>query len=184
MSHLQNLIEELCPEGVNYVKVGDVAEIRKGAQLNKDILLESGEYPVLNGGKEYSGWWNEGNAPANCTTISQGGASAGFQWMSVPFWAGTHCFYLIDTSSIIDRFLFHCLKMNEFEFMNSQEGAGIPSFSKKMLSDFQIPLPPLPVQCEIVKILDNFTELTAELELRKKQYAYYREKLLAFDQAK
>ena len=56
MSHLSDLIEELCPQGVNYVKVGDVAEILKGTQLNKDILLEIDEYPVLNGGKDYSGW--------------------------------------------------------------------------------------------------------------------------------
>lgn len=48
-------------------------------------------------------------------------------------------------------------------------------------STFLIPLPPLPVQKEIVRILDNFTELTAELTARKKQYEYYRDRLFAFD---
>ena len=60
----------------------------------------------------------------------------------------------------------------------------IPAINKSDVEKIQIPIPPLPIQQEIVRILDNFTkleaELEAELEARKKQYDYYRNKLLAF----
>lgn len=56
--------------------------------------------------------------------------------------------------------------------------ATVTSIRKPMIEDFPLPVPPLPVQREIVRILDNFTELTAELTARKQQYAYYRDKLL------
>ena len=52
--------------------------------------------------------------------------------------------------------------------------------SPKKLTEISIPIPPLAIQNEIVKLLDNFTELTAELQLRKKQYSFYRDSLLNF----
>lgn len=71
--------------------------------------------------------------------------------------------------------------------LGEQQKGSIPAVSKKQVEQFRIPLPPLPVQQEIVRILDNFTELTAELtaELaaRQKQYEYYRDKLLTFKEA-
>ena len=59
----------------------------------------------------------------------------------------------------------------------------MPRGDKEAVLKYEIPVPPLEVQSEIVQILDNFAELTAELEKRKKQYAYYRDKLLAFPRA-
>ena len=61
-------------------------------------------------------------------------------------------------------------------------GAKIRRISKDNLEKMEIPIPPLKVQREIVRILDNFTELTAELSARRKQYSYYRDKLLSFDE--
>jgi restriction endonuclease S subunit len=58
--------------------------------------------------------------------------------------------------------------------------AGIPTLDGAVVERTKIPLPPLPVQQEIVRILDNFTELTAELTARRKQYEYYRDLLLTF----
>lgn len=70
--------------------------------------------------------------------------------------------------------------------MSNQYGAGIPALNKKTLEALRIPVPPIPVQEEIVKVLDAFTaleaELEAELEARKRQYEYYRNKLLTFDE--
>ena len=66
--------------------------------------------------------------------------------------------------------------------MNLANGVGaVPSISKMSLSKLQIPIPPLKIQAEIVRILDAFTELTAELTARKKQYHYYRDQLLTFE---
>ena len=71
--------------------------------------------------------------------------------------------------------------------MQYAKGSKMPRGDKEAVLKYEIPVPPLEVQSEIVQILDNFAELTAELtaelEKRKKQYAYYRDKLLAFPHA-
>lgn len=59
-------------------------------------------------------------------------------------------------------------------------GTKVIEVTPDKLLDITLPVPPLEVQSEIVRILDNFTELTAELTARKKQYEYYRNKLLSF----
>ncbi len=187
MSKLDELIEELCPNGVEYRDLSDVCTFKKGTQLNRDSLLDEGEYPVINGGITPSGYWNEYNVEANTITISQGGASAGFvNYMETPFWAGAHCYYICEPIESIDyRYLYHVIKMYQFELMNSQVGAGIPSVSGKKLGSLQIPLPDLLIQREIVHILDSFTlltaELTAELTARRQQYEFYRDYLLNFE---
>ncbi len=74
MSKLEQLIEELCPDGVEYKCLNDVCTIQKGSQLNKAKLKDEGTYPVINGGISPSGYWDEYNFDANLITISQGGA--------------------------------------------------------------------------------------------------------------
>ena len=187
MKRLDELIAELCPDGVEYKPLGEVCVIDKGCQLNRDTLFETGKYPVVNGGIEPSGYWDKSNFKSNSITISQGGASAGYvNWMKVDFWAGAHCFVLknISETRTCYRYIYYVVKGHEYELMKSQVGAGIPSVGKERLSKISIPLPSLAIQKEIVRILDGFTglidELEAELVARQKQYEQYREKLLAF----
>ena len=188
MSKIDTLIAELCPDGVEYRKLGEIANIRKGEQLNKNSLLADGPYPVLNGGRDYSGYWTEFNSKSGVVTVSQGGASAGFvSWMTVPFWAGAHCYVVEKSASCEARYLFHVMKSCEAGFMQSQYGAGIPSLSAKTLAGTEIPVPPIEVQREIVRILDAFAALTDELTAklaeevtaRRQQYAHYRDRLLS-----
>ena len=108
MSRLDEVIKELCPNGVEYKELKDICVIKKGVQLNKEKLLEEAEYPVINGGILPSGYWNDYNVKENTITISQGGASAGYvQYISTKFWAGAHCYYLElkDKNIIIDIFI-------------------------------------------------------------------------------
>ena len=83
-------------------------------------------------------------------------------------------------------FLKHLFRSSELRRQLVRTASGVTRFnvSKKKMEDVRIPIPPLEVQSEIVKILDNFTlltaELTAELTARKEQYEYYRDKLLNF----
>ena len=187
MSKSDELIKELCPNGVEYKELKNLCEIKKGVQLNKEKLLEEAEYPVINGGISPSGYWNDYNVKENTITISQGGASAGYvQYISTKFWAGAHCYYLeLKDKNINYRYIYHFIKMKQDKLTSSQVGAGIPSVEKKILENLVIPVPPLEVQDEIVRILDNFTaltaELTAELTARKKQYSWYRDYLLKFE---
>jgi type I restriction enzyme S subunit len=73
------------------------------------------------------------------------------------------------------------LKNEQENIQNAKHGAGIPGLNSKEIKGLRIPLPPLSVQCKIVEVLDNFTELTAELTARKKQYEYYRNYLMTFE---
>lgn len=191
MSRLDEVIKELCPNGVEYKELKDICVIKKGVQLNKEKLLEEAEYPVINGGILPSGYWNDYNVKENTITISQGGASAGYvQYISTKFWAGAHCYYLeLKDKNINYRYIYHFIKMKQDKLTSSQVGAGIPSVEKKILENLLIPVPPLEVQDEIVRILDNYTKsveelkekLNKELIARKKQYSWYRDYLLKFE---
>ena len=181
--YIQKLIQEYCPNGVEYKTLGEVCKIEKGEQLNKEVLLKEGQFPVINGGINPSGFWNEYNYEKNLITISQGGASAGYvNYITTNFWAGAHCYVLTTPKEYINyKLLYYIVKNYEKELQSSQVGAGIPSVSSNKLASLKIPIPPIEVQREIVRILDKLTELIdslkIELALRNKQYEYYRETL-------
>ncbi|BAW62704.1 restriction endonuclease subunit S [Helicobacter pylori] len=187
---LKTLLQTLAPKGVEFRKLGEIINILKGKQLNKELLLDYGEYPVMNGGIHASGYWNEYNTDYPKIIISQGGASAGYvNYMTSKFWAGAHCYAIeLNSEKLNYKFLYYFLKNSQTILMKSQFGAGIPALNKADIETLTIPIPPLEIQQEIVKILDQFSILTtdllagipAEIEARKKQYEYYREKLLAF----
>ncbi|GAA9224640.1 restriction endonuclease subunit S [Helicobacter pylori] len=187
---LKTLLQTLAPKGVEFRKLGEVINILKGKQLNKELLLDYGEYPVMNGGIHASGYWNEYNTDYPKIIISQGGASAGYvNYMTSKFWAGAHCYAIeLNSEKLNYKFLYYFLKNSQTILMKSQFGAGIPALNKADIETLTIPIPPLEIQQEIVKILDQFSLLTtdllagipAEIKARKKQYEYYREKLLTF----
>ena len=192
MSKIFDLINELCPDGVEFRELGEIADIEKGTQLNKSLLSKDGKYPVMNGGINPSGYWHEYSHDADMIVISQGGASAGYvNWLDTRFFAGAHAFVInAKEKYILKRYAFHYLKRNQQNFMQSQYGAGIPALAKSELEKFKLPVPPMEVQREIVRILDSFTslteelmaKLTEELTARKKQYEFYRDFLLSFDE--
>lgn len=186
MNQLYELVRKLSPTGVHFCSLEDVCRIETGKQINKGNLLSEGNYPVLNGGISPSGYWHDYNTDANTIAISQGGASAGYvNYITTPFWAGAHCYVVfLKTEKVLYKFLYYFIKNNQEKLMNSKQGAGIPGLNRKAIYSLNIPLPPLPIQQEIVRILDTFTnltaELTAELTARRKQYEYYRDELLTF----
>lgn len=168
-------------QSVEWKTLGEVCDIKKGKQLNKTELKEQGLYPAYNGGKSHSGYTDNYNAEANTIIVSQGGASAGFvNFVETPFWANAHCYYILTKPNTLNRYLYHFLKNNEKNLMDNQHGAGIPALSQSKLGGLEIPIPPLEIQQKIVQILDAFTAVTAEYNLRVKQYQYYRDKLLNF----
>ena len=125
------------------------------------------------------------NRTANKIIISARGNAGYVNRVFVDFWSGNSCYTLsVDDESVDWNFVYYALKNGENRLRSIQQKGGIPAISKKQIEQFVIPLPPLPIQQEIVRILDNFTELTAELtaeiEARKKQYEYYRNTLLSF----
>ena len=182
-----NILEDIqnCP--VEWKELGEVCSVNKGKQLNKNLLIDDGLYPAYNGGQTYSGRTNDYNVEANTNIVSQGGASAGFvNFVETKFWANAHCYYILpDETQVKNRFVYHFLKMNQKYLMDFQHGAGIPALKSDKLTKLLIPVPPIKIQDKIVQILDKFTnyvtELTSEFTSRKKQYSFYRDKLLLFE---
>ena len=184
MSKLDELIKELCPDGVEYKTLGEVCEMQRGTSLTRANSVE-GEYPVISGGKEPAFYCNQFNRDGETITVAGSGAGAGF----VQYW--NEKIFVCDAFSVKGKellktkFVYHCLSNLQEKIYATKKGGGVPHVHISSVENFHIPIPPLPVQEEIVRILDKFTsltaELTAELTARRKQYEYYRDALLTKD---
>ena len=168
---------------VKWKKLGEVCTVHTGSQLNRDNMIEDGLFPVVNGGREISGYTNSYNEEANTITVSQGGESAGFvNWISTNFWAGAHCYIVEHDAQIVKRYLYYILKNKERVIQLSKQGAGIPGLNRDTLYKQIIPIPALSEQTRIVRILDTFTasieNLKRQIAERRKQYGYYLDELL------
>ena len=187
MSKLNDLINKLCPDGVYFVKLGEVCEIKTGKGITQKDCSDVGEYPVYSGGKEPMGYYHKYNRDENTVTVSRVGAYAGYvNFVFQKFYLNDKCFSVIPIQDNINsKYLFYKLKSIEQIIINLQSGGGVPTINTKKVGNLEIPLPPIEVQNEIVRILDKFTQLEAELEAeldcRKRQYEFYRDQLLSFD---
>lgn len=188
MSRLDELIAELCPDGVAYEKLGRICVSLKKETLKQESLRDDAEYPVINSGRDFYGYYTSYNNDGDALCIASRGEYAGFiTYIDRKFWAGGLCYPYSSKNKkiIITKFIFYYLKSKEKYIMSSIVARGsIPALNKIDIEKLSIPVPPLPVQEEILRILDKFTELTAELtaELakRKQQYQYYRNTLVDF----
>ncbi len=186
---LKTLLQTLAPKGVEFRKLGEVCEIIRGKRVTKKEILDKGKYPVVSGGIGFMGYLNEYNREENTITIAQYGTAGFVNWQNQKFWANDVCFSVIPKETLINRYLYYVLtNMQNYLYSISNRSAIPYSISSNNIMQITIPIPPLEIQQEIVKILDQFLALTtdllagipAEIEARKKQYEYYREKLLTF----
>lgn len=189
MSKLDELIKELCPDGVEYVKLGDVAPPTRGVRVIRSQLALEGKYPVYQNSMTPLGYYEESNCHANTAFIISAGAAGEIGYSTMDFWAADDCFYFVCPKNLKSRFLYYALMCQQEFLLSKVRRASVPRLARSVIDGLKIPLPPLPVQEEIVRILDNFTELTAELatELaaqltaRKKQYEYYRNRIFTLN---
>lgn len=180
MSKLEELIKKLCPDGVEYKSLQEILTIKNGSDYKG---FKKGEIPVYGSGGIMT-YVDTFAFDKPSVLIPRKGSIDKLYYVDTPFWNVDTIFYTdIDTTKAIPRYVYHCLLREHLEQYNT--AGGVPSLTQKVLNKIQIPVPPLPVQQEIIRILDNFTELTAELTaeltLRKKQYEHYRDTLLSFD---
>lgn len=192
MSRLKELIGKLCPDGVEYVELGRVCDIKTGKGVTKKDATEVGEYPIISGGIEPLSNYNTYNREANTVTIARAGGAGYVNYITTKFYLNDKCFSVVPktefSARIETRFLYFYLKSIEQEIMRMKSTGSVPTVNTQKVSSIRIPLPPLEIQKEIVKILDKFTEydteLQSELQDRIKQYEYYRDKLLSFPEKK
>lgn len=191
MSKFEQLIQELCPDGVEYKELGEVLSYEQPSMY----IVKSTEYrddycvPVLTAGQTFIlGYTNETSgfymASKENPVIIFDDFTTSFHWVDFKFKIKSSAMKILTplSGSVNFRFVYYVMRCIRYNPQNHAR-QWISIFSK-----FKIPIPPLPVQEEIVSILDKFTELEAELEAeldaeldaRKKQYEYYRNQLLSF----
>ena len=189
MSRLDELINEFCPDGVEYKAICEFCKVGTG-KSNRQDADENGEYPFYVRSKEV--FLNNSYEFDEEAIIIPGEGSIGeiFHYVNGKYALHQRAYRIhIEDNYVITKFLYYYMSQNFKKFIYQKAvNATVKSIRKPMIEKFVVPIPPLPVQREIVRILDNFTELTAELtaelteELiaRKKQYEYYRDSLLTF----
>ena len=206
MSKLENLIQEFCSDGVEYKKLGEIASISRGGNFQKKDFCDNG-VPCIHYGQIYTQYGLFANKTFNY--ISQEAAekskfaSKNDIIMAVTSenvndvckcvaWLGDNRIAVSGHTAIIHhnqdaKYMIYFLSSNMF-FMQKikyAHGTKVIEVTPDKLNDIIVPLPPLCIQREIVRILDNFTEftegLTTELTARKQQYEYYNSKLLNFE---
>ena len=136
-------------------KLGGVGRIRKGSQLNKSELTDTGDYPAINGGINPSGYTDKWNTGKNTITISEGGNSCGYiNFITSKFWSGGHCYSIEELKGdVLNRFLFQYLKFNEHLIMRLRVGSGLPNIQKGEINNFKVNLPSLEEQTKIANFL-------------------------------
>ena len=212
MTQLETLIQTLCPNGVKFVKLGEVGEFYGGlsgktkedfkdgnakfitykniySNLSLDIDVEDKVF-VAEGEKQNTVQYGDVLFTGSSETPDECGMSS---VLTTPtdekLYLNSFCFgwRLFDKSIYLPDFLKHLFRCSSIRKEIGKTASGVTRFnvSKKKMQELQIPLPPLAVQSEIVRILDKFTlyksELAAELAARLQQYEYYRDQLLTFD---
>ena len=179
MSKLDELIAELCPEGVVYKAIDELAKtLSPQVKIKSHDYLDCGQYPVIDQGQDFiGGYTNDNRVFPKGEYIIFGDHTCVVKYIDFEFAQGADGVkVLIPKGQICCKYLYYCMCSIKMDTSYARHWS-------KMRAE-KIPLPPLAVQQEIVRILDSFTkltaELTAELTARRKQYEYYRDQLLTF----
>ena len=184
MNTIKDLIDKYCPDGVEYKKLGEVCNINRGVRVVRKDLQLKGEIPVYQNSLMPLGYFNKSNCPKESVYVISAGAAGDIGYSQIPFWAADDCLFFENLQGLQQKFIYYYL-CSRYKFIKAQvRRASVPRLSRTVIENMTIPVPPLPIQREIVRILDSFTsleaELEAELEARRKQYEYYRDQLLSF----
>lgn len=186
MTKLDALINKLIPDGVEFKELVTLAEIGTGSSDRKDSA-EDGKYPFYVRSKDVLRINSFEYDEEAIVIPGEGGIGEIFHYVSGKYALHQRAYRIHPTTKKLStKFLYYYMFANFKSFiMQKAVSATVTSIRKPMIEKFEVPLPPLEIQNEIVRILDNFSELEEELEeeleARRKQYEYYRDTLLTFD---
>lgn len=185
MSKLEKMIAELCPDGVEYKSIREIAEVGTG-NSNGNESVDNGLFPFFVRSQTIK-FKDDYEYDEEAIIIpGEGGIGEIFHYINGKYALHQRVYRIhFIVEDVNTKFAYYYMQAYFKPFiLKKAVSATVTSIRKPMIEDFPLPVPPLPVQREIVRILDNFTELSAELttELtaRKKQYEFYRDKLLTF----
>lgn len=190
MTYIDEMIKELCPDGVEWKELGDpeVAKLSRGKVMSKQFLEENkGEFPVYSSQTANNGEIGKISSfdfDGEYITWTTDGANAGTVFYRQGKFSITNVCGIVDIKckELLPKFVYYFLTITTKKHVSS--GMGNPKLMSNVMAKIKVPIPPLEIQQEIVQILDKFTEyvteLTAELTFRQKQYEYYREAIIGF----
>ena len=173
---------------VNIKSLEEIVEIKRGRRLVRKELSGTGRYAVFQNSMTPLGYFDNSNVDGDSTFIISAGASGEIGYSSVDFWAADDIYYFIPSTMVCSKYLYYFLLTKQSAIKGQVRRASVPRLAKSAFAKIQIPIPSLSEQHRIVSILDKFDTLVTsiseglpkEIELRRKQYEYYREQLLSF----
>ena len=173
---------------VNIKSLEELVEIKRGRRLVRKELSGTGRYAVFQNSMTPLGYFDNCNVDGDSTFIISAGAAGEIGYSSVDFWAADDIYYFIPNTMVCSKYLYYFLLTKQSAIKGQVRRASVPRLAKSAFAKIQIPIPSLSEQHRIVSILDKFDTLVnsiseglpKEIELRRKQYEYYREQLLSF----
>lgn len=190
MDYLEKLLDGVA---VEWKALGEVITPKRGKRLVKSQLEESGDYAVYQNSMKPLGYYHESNTQSKVAFVIVAGAAGEIGFSDDAFWAADDVYFFSASAIVNSKYLYHFLLTKQHEISSQVRKASVPRLSIATIEKLEIPIPcpdnpekSLQIQAEIVRILDAFTamsaELTAELNARQKQYNYYRDQLLSFEE--
>ncbi|GAA8457722.1 hypothetical protein HpBT240_06770 [Helicobacter pylori] len=195
MHKIERLLQTLAPKGVEFKKIGELFKRNKGINITaaqmKELHSEIGKVRIFAGGATKADINYKDISKKdiiNCeSVIIKSRGNIGFEYYNQPFSHKNEIWsYSSKTNQMLVKFLYYYLSNNQdyFQKLAQSSSVKLPQLSVSDTDEYEVPVPPLEIQQEIVKILDAFTELNTELntelKARKKQYEYYQNMLLDF----
>lgn len=146
MTHIEQMIQDMCPHGVEFKTLGEVCEMKRGSTITANQAQE-GVIPVIAGGQKPAYYHNQSNREGLNITVAGSGAYAGYVafWEQPIFVSDAFTVSPKDTSLDI-KFVYYFLKNIQPQIHNTKKGSGVPHVHPSSISDFEIPLPPLEIQ--------------------------------------
>lgn len=190
--HLNQLLSfDKNDKDIKFMPLCEACTVKRGIRLIKNDLDSNSQYAVYQNSLKPLGYYNQFNYEGDTTFVISAGAAGDIGYSSVPFWAADDCLCVRATEILNNKYIYYVLKTKQNLLYSKVRKGAVPRLSRKVVEQIIIPIPPLMEQERIVSILDEFNKLTneisdslqAEIIARKKQYEYYRNKLLTFKEA-